>query len=116
MRTTDLIAFISYAGIVVSSLIISFYLNRSFGVQIRNKILLWIVIFSSWASLSLCGAVAFFFYNRLSYTSKGIPTPQWVTDTSSYFWLSLFLSLGSIAVLMLTRQTRRYINLERKKR
>lgn len=116
MRITDLIGYISYGGIIINLLVISFHLNRSFGVQIRHRILLWIVVLTSASAFTLCGAIMLFFYNRIHYVSNGLPTPQWVSDTSVYFWLSFFLSLSGISFLLLTRRTKSYINLERKNR
>lgn len=115
MRLIDLIGLISYAGIVVNLVFIAFNLNRSMGVQIRNNVLLYIVVFVISSTISLCGAVALFFYNRIEFIAQGKVTPIWVTDTSVYFWAWFFLSLTGISWLYLSKNTRRYFKIRKGK-
>lgn len=116
MRITDWVALISYPGIIVNLLVISYHILGSFHVQLRNRILLWIVVFTAEAVLALGGAITLFFYNRIMYVAVGLQTPLWVSDASAIFWAFLFQSLTCISYLYLSKNTKRYINLERKRK
>lgn len=115
MRTIDIFGLAAYLGIVINMVFIAYNLNKSVQLQIKHRILLWNVLFTSNVVTSSIGAIGLFFYNRLVYISQGEQTPLWVTDASVYFWIWLCLSLTGISYLYGSRNMRKYIPLGKKK-
>lgn len=115
MRITDLLAIIAFPGIILNAIYIAYQIIGSFRVQIKHGIILRIVVFVSTSVLSLGAAVSLLFYNRITYTTQGISTPQWVTDMISFLWFGLFLSLTGITWLYATSSTQKYFPLRKRK-
>lgn len=115
MRITDLIAIIAFPGIALNAIYIAYQIIGSFRAQVKHRIILRIVPPVSAAVLFLGSAVGLLFYNRLAYTTQGLATPQWVTDTISYLWFGLFLSLTGITWLYATNSTQKFIPIGKRK-
>lgn len=115
MQITDLLALISYPGIIINVVFLAFQFSASFVVQIRSRILLWSTVFAFIAIVSVGAGFSLQFYSRLYYIINGITSPSPISTPLSIVWFVLFLALTGLSLLYGTKKDQRYIRLGKRK-
>lgn len=116
MQITDLLALISYPGIIVNVIFLAYQFSASFVVQIRARILLWSTALAFIAILTVGSIVSFQFYGRLYYVVNGMQNPSPVSTPVSISWFVLFLTLTGLSLLYGLKKDQRFIRLGKNRR
>lgn len=115
MRIIDVLAFIAYPVIVVNLVLMVWYMSSSFIFQIRNRILLTLMLFIYVVAIAWGAQQIVNLYRRYEVVFAGAEP----TSTSTQFILLqivIAIGLSGINYLLYTRQTDKFIPLPGYKR